>query len=45
MEELTDLPRRADFKVALNLLDQRGAPSFEEGICKPPSIDYFQGSL
>ena len=29
---LSDLPRRADFKVALNLLDRRCAPSSKEGI-------------
>jgi len=32
VEELSDLPRRADFKVALNLLDRRCAPSSKEGI-------------
>jgi len=29
--ELSDLPRRADFKVALHFLDRRGAPSSKEG--------------
>ena len=32
LQQVSDLPRHADFKVALHLLDRRGAPSSKEGI-------------
>ena len=32
LEQVSDLPRRADFTVALHLLDRHGAPSSKEGI-------------
>ena len=35
---MSDLPRHADLKVALHLLDQRGAPSSKEGIGPSSSL-------
>jgi len=32
LQHVSDLPRHADFKVALHLLERRGAPSSKEGI-------------
>jgi hypothetical protein len=31
-QQVSDLPRQADFRVALHLLDRRGAPSSKVGI-------------
>ena len=31
-KHVSNLPRHADFKVALHLLDRRGAPSSKEGL-------------
>jgi hypothetical protein len=38
LQQVSDLPRRADFKVALHLLDRRGAPSSKEGIGSSSSL-------
>jgi len=32
LQQVSDLPRHADFKVALHLLDRRGTPFSKEGI-------------
>jgi hypothetical protein len=45
LQRWSDLPRRADFKVARHLLDRRSAPSSKEGIVvcdvSPPFILRF----
>jgi len=44
LQQVSDLPRPADFKVALHLLDQRGAPSSKEGIGTGSLMQQFGGS-
>jgi len=47
---VSDLPRHAAFKVALHLLDRRGAPSSKEGIgpCRnniDKTLSFFQAAM